>query len=515
MIELNKETVCVSESKITAFSQAYAEADIIVPDVKPDIARILQVDADAIILNKSCNKDRVTVEGKVQLNILYVGDDNNVKSIVSSQAFSQLLDAKGALEGMSIELESDIENVDYSIVNSRKISVKVLIGLDVKVSMPIDVDLVTNVMGDDSFEILRNSISPYSVVVRTEEELSIREKLEIPSGKPSIASILKLDAKVTSKDIKLVSGKLIVKGMLSVTTLYLGEMEENNIQSMEHEIPFTEIVSAEGADEDMKASMQFAVKAIFYEVDEDSDGDSRIIVLEVALNACAKVSKVVSVDVIEDVYSVNMPLLVSRSNTTIDRIVADNKEQVTLKDVASMPRDLPEIMQVYNVITKPYLGNARIENNKIIVEGVIDSYILYLSTNEQSPLYTYKHEQRFCQHIDIDGIDENMQCDINLDMEHISYNISMGWEVDLRYILCINATVISQDKINYVTGVTVSEDEILQLKPSCCIRIYFVKNGDRMWDIAKRYHTTAEKIMTANEMTSEIDLISGKQILIP
>jgi len=515
MIELNKETVCVSESNINAFSQAYAEADIIVPDVKPDIARVLQIDANAIILNKSCSTDRVTVEGKVSLNILYVGEDGSVKSIVSSQSFSQLLDAKGALDGMSIELESDVQNIDYNVVNSRKISIKVLIGLDVKVSMPIEVDLVTAVTGDDSLEILHKSINPYSVVVRTEEELSIREKLEIPSGKPSIASILKLDAKVTSKDIKLVSGKLIVKGTLSVTTLYLGEMEENNVQFMEHEIAFTEIVSAQDADEDMTAYMQFDVKDIFYDVDEDSDGDSRVIVLDVVLNACAKVCRAVSLDVIEDVYSVNMPLLVSKDNAKIDRIVADHKAQVTLKDVASMPRDLPEIMQVYNLITKPYLSNTRVENNKIIVEGVIDTHILYLSSNEQSPLHTYKHEQKFSQHIEIDGVDDSMQCDISLDMEHISYNIGMGSEVDLRYILCINATVISQDNINYVTGVAVSEEDILQLKPSCCIRIYFVKKGDRMWDIAKKYRTTIEKIMTANDMTGEMDLISGRQILIP
>ena len=43
-------------------------------------------------------------------------------------------------------------------------------------------------------------------------------------------------------EIKVAQGKLIIKGTLCVTTLYLGDMDENVMQFMEHEFAFTEII---------------------------------------------------------------------------------------------------------------------------------------------------------------------------------------------------------------------------------------------------------------------------------
>ena len=57
------------QAAITAFSQAYTEADIIVPDIKPDIAKVLQVDANAVVTSKECQTDKI-VASKVSINIL-------------------------------------------------------------------------------------------------------------------------------------------------------------------------------------------------------------------------------------------------------------------------------------------------------------------------------------------------------------------------------------------------------------------------------------------------------------
>lgn len=514
MIEYQQEPICVSEAAITAFSQAYTEADIIVPDVKPDIKKVLQVDANTVILSKECENDKITVEAKVGLNILYIGEDDTVKSINSTQNFTHYIDAKGAMSGMEIELEGDVENIEFETINSRKISVRTLIGLDARVVMPLDIKVITDVSGG-TFETLRKKINPYNVISRVEENMPVREKLEIPAGKPSIANVLKIDGRVKGSEFKVAANKLIIKGTLCVTTLYLGDMDENIIQFMEHEMPFTEIIDAPGTDEGMAADVDLLVNEMSYDIEEDSDGDSRILIADANVNVVGRVSQQNELDIIEDIYSTEENLCVAKSTAMLDRMVADNKVQITLNETASIPDDMPEIIQVYNVITKPFLSNTRVEGGKIVVEGIIDTYILYLSDDIECPIYTYKHEQKFSQYIDAENVSDDMFCDARIDVDNVSFNIGLGREIQLRFILSIGAKVICTDKIEYVNDVTVSDEIAEAVKPKCSIKIYFVQKGDRLWDIAKKYKTTTDKIKSVNDITEDAELIIGKQIIIP
>ena len=42
-----------------------------------------------------------------------------------------------------------------------------------------------------------------------------------------------------------------------------------------------------------------------------------------------------------------------------------------------------------------------------------------------------------------------------------------------------------------------------------------MKQGERLWDIAKQYRTTVDAILTANELNEEAAAAVGKLLLIP
>ena len=44
--------------------------------------------------------------------------------------------------------------------------------------------------------------------------------------------------------------------------------------------------------------------------------------------------------------------------------------------------------------------------------------------------------------------------------------------------------------------------------------IYFVKKGDSLWDVAKRYGVTVESVMRGNDMEDET-LSGGERLFIP
>ena len=514
MTELNKEVICIGEKSIPLFSQAYCEADVIVPDVYPDIAKVIQVSSTAGITDKVSSNDRITIDARAEIVILYLGDDENVYSISANQQISHLMDAKGAKEGMYTEAEISVDNIDYTILNSRKMNVKVLMGIDVNALEDVTATLCTSMTTDENYEILNQSITPYKTVSRVYEQLCIREKLELPGGKPSIEKILRVDACIRNKEYSLSTNKMIVKGTILVSTVYCSDTD-GKIHCAEHEVPFTEIIAMQDVNEDMKAKLKLCVNRIFYKPEADLDGDSRCIVLECIITANAKACCQFNTNVVRDVYCTGYPINIECENTTVTRLVSENSDRVSLKDIVTLGEDTPDITQIFNVSPRAYLANAKIENKKVIVDGIIETDIMYVSAQSSSPINTHTHQQSFSHTIDVSEAREDMICDVHIDVVRSSYTISLGKEIDLRFVLQIDTDILSNDKTECITELKRDESQTYNPRKSYCIKIYFAKQNDNLWSIAKQHRITKEALMEINNISSDSDIFDGRQLMIP
>ena len=47
------------------------------------------------------------------------------------------------------------------------------------------------------------------------------------------------------------------------------------------------------------------------------------------------------------------------------------------------------------------------------------------------------------------------------------------------------------------------------------IAVYFVKDGENMWDIARNYHIKTDAILSANGLEEEYSLTCGEKLIIP
>ena len=68
--------------------------------------------------------------------------------------------------------------------------------------------------------------------------------------------------------------------------------------------------------------------------------------------------------------------------------------------------------------------------------------------------------------------------------------------------------------VNAVNEITVSEDKPKQKDTDYALRLYFADDGESVWEISKRYNTSAAAIMAENELDGGSDTVSG-MILIP
>ena len=516
-LELVKETAKVSRIIGKESAKTIVENDIIVPDVKPDIARILVLDGDVYISGSEAAQGRVLVNGSIRYKILYTADDQelSIRSINASSRFDYSLDMPDVKQGMKCRIKCDIEHIDYEILNGRKVNVKTVLNVEAKVSQELEQLIAYDLAGSENVRVLKDNFTMIRYTGSGGVDSTIRETMEVPAGKPAIREILRCDVKVSGKDYKIDENRIIAKGELNVSTLYLADDAAGSIQFMEHEVPFVQPVELPGISENAVCSVEYGILGTEYEAVENGDGELRSLRIETALNLSAEGFYKSETQVIADAYSLNARLILDKGRLKMEDIASENKEQVVLKEIINVGEESPAISEVFNVLCKPGLSGYKIAEDRVIIEGYVGGRILYLADNAEQPVTCVEREIPFKHAAAAKGLAPDASCDIGLDIEHSSYSIISPREVELRLVLGVTSRVVRQVEVPVIERIAESpmEERKSGVRPS--IVIYFAQPGDNLWKIAKRYLTTTEEIIKLNNLAESDAISPGQQVIIP
>lgn len=513
-VKLQKEHVKLSEVICSRTCQTTAECDIIVPDVKPDVLKVLRVSSEAVITQKNVQADKVYLQGIIRTDILYIPDGNvlgKVKSISTTSDFSHFIDAKGAKPGMNLSAEAECESAEHTLVNSRKLNIRNKINMSIKVTSVCEVDIATGIDGDEPIEVKSENLKLCNSCCDAERDIIIRERLDVPSGKPDIGEILRFSAKPVSGELRLLDGKAVVKGELKLCTLYCGTDEDSSVQCMEHTVPFTEILEIDGISENMSGEIDYTVKNIYSEICRDSDGDKRILGVEITLCANVKTSEIIECQILRDAYGLSREIKTETSSYNIEQLIDTVFAQTAQKESVCVPDYLPDIHQVCDCSAVPNIENIMVENGKVAVSGYITCTVLYLTSEQDTPISGFSHVLPFSHTFDIPGITENSMCDAKADMEHLDYTITSPRNIEIRSIVAISLKAVNTSESQLISMIDYDPDASKMCLPSMII--YFVQKGDTLWNIAKRYRTTPDAIIANNGPEKDF-LKAGNRIYI-
>ena len=260
-MSLIKEEIKTNELICQKVTQTMVEGDVIVPDTKPDVNKILDVSGNVSITAKSIQQDRIFIQGVVRFTALYLPDfseNSRLQSLKVSQEFNHTIDCRGARPDMQLVCEPSIESFDHTVINSRKVNLRSMLSLGVKVTKPLFLSIANGVEGDESIALRQERIRLMSGTEASDCQIILREQLEFPSGKPTIGEILKITAEPKSTELCIMDGKAVAKGEVRVSSLYNNE-DDNTVQFMEHVIPFTEILNIDGALEGMEGEIDYSL----------------------------------------------------------------------------------------------------------------------------------------------------------------------------------------------------------------------------------------------------------------
>lgn len=510
-MEIIKKNIIINRPVKCAATEIGTDCDIIVPDIKPDILKILQVDGTAVVCDTELLEGRLLINGMIHLNILYLPDrdDEKIKAIETTCDFSTRVDKPEFMPDMQAWAEAETQKIDFQVLNSRKLRIKTIVKIDYEVSEQAPVSLAVGTEDEDS-EVLVTPIELMSLVDLKRSGFSVREDFELPPGHSAVDEILKSDVKICDTEYKVVGERAVVKGVVSLSCLYLDTA--CLIKSCDFEVSFTEIFDLTDADEETLCDISYFVKDVSLRAEADSDGDMRILAMECEIGVKIVATQKIQTEILVDCFSPGKKTEIEKSSMELEKMVSSGFSQTTVREIVSAPSACPDILGIYNVFATPVVEKTEIANDKILVSGDISCCILYIANSEETPVYSMKKNIPFNFNVDTPGSNSSMDLSIDLKLTHTSFSLNPANEAEIRFILSASARVFEKNNMELIDEITVSEQDENRKKG---IVLYFVQKNESLWDIAKRYFVSQKEILTVNNLDENAAVCEGMRLLIP
>ncbi len=514
--ETVKEKVVIDQKIGKETTQILLEGDIIVPDVKPDMSVLLQTEAKISVDKAEQSNERVNFMGRLDIQVLYLAkaSENPIHSMSATTTIDDFVNMEGLTKDMWTDVKMDIANMEYKVINDRKINYRAVVDVNVTAETSQSHDIVVDISEVPSNQLQKTVLNLNRRIETLNEKFIAKDEFQIPSGKPNIREILLNSMDISNKDVRVGNGKVNINGEIVLTTLYRGDNENSIIDFAELEIPFNANFEMPNVRDDMLADVNLSIADQYIQVRQDEDGEDRVIEVEVSVNAMLKISCQDALEILEDAYCINQNLEICKTPIRYPKLICHNKNQTPIKEIVTLQENCPDILQIFKANGTPYVHEARIIDDKVVVEGAIDATVMYVAQSDESPFYSYNCMIPFMQVIETKGAKENMDVSMDLSLDHISFNMLSGRDMELRFLLSFNTNVIEELEANIISDIEFNEMDKTQLNNMPGMTIYVVQNHDNLWKIAKNYNTSIDELLAVNEVENPNKIYPGQKLLI-
>ena len=479
------------------------DVEFTMPDYCPDIARVLKCRVTPWVSSRSVNGSSMSVEGRATVTLIYADADGNLCSYSYESPFNRAVDLGGVTDAnCTAFVRAKPEYVNCRAVTPRKVDVHGALTLRVRVTCRRVSDILTDLDSSD-MQLLRGSAPATTPMAAAEKYMMVEEELELDPNQPAIRSLLRCDARALSSECKIISNKAVVKGELLVEALYCPE-EGGKPEKLEASIPLSQIVDIDGVNESCDCEASLEVASLELKPRTGMAGEARTISL--SAKVCVSLQAFCNADlpVIFDAYSTRFETAVERKEIAFEKMILGVNESFLCKK--SLEFADGELAGVADVWCDSQVTGVRHEDKTLVIGGTVMICILGYD-GEGAPVYferpvdyEYRKEMEDCPAL--------MRCEPQIDAVASACTLSAGAE------LHITAAVFNVTKVPLVVSVEVKEDAPKQREEDLALMIYYADAGEKVWDIARRYNTSADEISLVNELDSDA-LPDKRMLLIP
>jgi LysM repeat protein len=513
-LELIKEYLEVDQEVRRFTTQTIIEENVIVPDYKPDIEKVLSVRGDIHVNNKVIEGEKFFVEGMVDCKVMYQALEEGVKlqHINMEIPFSHWIEVEEEGDIQAI-VQTRMEYIDYELVNTRKLNIRGVLGMQGKFTKKEQYPLLNNIKGLEDMQMLRNWVKITTIADKASEQAMVKEQINL-EDMPQVIEIIKTQARVLEKEIKVTEGRIMINGSVEVEIIYIGEAEENqSIEYVEYQLPLAHFLELPGITEDMEYQLNFNVEDILTQVQTNEEGVFNIIDIEAIVDIKGTIYQDHDVESIVDAYSPSIQTNLHKEKINCQEMVLNEKTKTIVKEKISTSIEQEGIDDVLSIEGIVKVTEAQRLDDQWIVEGLVEIEMLYRIIGEQEGYESIKKEIPFRQGFELDTENE-VYGDVSANIHHLGYQLLSADEIELKVTLDIQCQIFKPVIFHAINDIEELSEIMEEESKEAKISVYFKQPNDSLWEIAKRYRITIEEVLSQNDIPDQDNIPNFKPIII-
>ena len=510
-MELIKKEIRTSVIGKTVPYQFVLNDDFNVPDASRDVDRVLTGEGIVRISEVKRVENYVRVAGTLQFKILCVCSQSapGLEMLEGSRPFEEMIYTEE--EGGEYVVQPERVDFTPSLVHSRKLGVRAMIELSLHTETSSGEQITTDVDSGKKLLKKQRELEPLELFLGKRDVCRIKEEVQLPGTRENIGTLIWQDVSVAGMDTRLAQDALLLSGELQVFCIY--ESQEGKLDWTEQNVPFESRVECPGVDETMYHHVYRSLGDTHVEARMDGDGEMRALGIEAAVDLRILVYREEKLTLLEDVYSLDEVCRPAVEEKILEELVMQNHFKNKITEHLDIPELREEILQICHAWGMLQTENLEVTEGGIRLEGILHIHFLYIKADDAVPFGVWQGMVPVSCLVESGQGGPDMRYDVTCNAEQTSVSLAGSGEVEVKAVLAVQSFFRRPVKTGVITDLefTPLDEEARAKIPG--IAGYIVKDGEDLWDLAKRYLTTVDSIREMNGLSSG-EVKPGDKILI-
>ena len=506
-MDFNMEKQGVNRMEIVyeASAEQPVDCDVTLPDYCPDIMRILRCTITPGIATAGASGDRITAEGTAVVRVIYVSDSGRISCYEQTVPFSKSVNVSGLGEDVCVRAAASTQYCNCRAVNQRRADIHGCIAISFTVTAIKKQEILCGVNGA-GVQLKKKSMKVSDMICRLEKMFVLNEVKELDEDSPAVLRILHTRACARVSEVKAITNKILLKGEVWGKITYC--TEEGQVCCVEHTMPISQIIEAEGIDENTNNCVHLDVCSFETVPKADSTGEMKLMDITARVTAFVTACCEKELETVCDAYSTEYEADCEKQMMSLETLSGTFSDICLCRGTIEAPEAVADITDVWctGVTEKAFIVSGNVK-----ISGSLSLCVLYQSADSQPCMAEKAIDYEYERDVSIQGA--NARCEPWVYPGECVASAGASGKIEIKAEINISAEIyeVSEDRI--ISNITVDESKARQ-STAAALTIYYSEEGESVWNIARRYNTTVEAVMNENNLDSET-VGSRRMLLIP
>ncbi len=495
---MKSNTLALKDILFEECKENITECEAAIPDYYPEVFRIVRTQSQPLIQKTAQSGDKTVVQGVVIHSVLYVPEDGKgLCSFTQKCPFTCAYESDA--EGLFIA-SAKAQYVSCKLSTPRKAVIKAVLGVKLTVLGKREIPLFKPEQPGILSKLFEAEVS--CPVTQGQKLFKINGEQEI---KDNVGAPLYTTAIPFIKEVRVINGKTIVKGEMQIKTLYVTHSDE--VKEFIFTTGFSQIT-------DTPDSCEGDLAQVFVNI---CDTDARLCAAEsenasaieydITAQVQALICRKTNTQLATDCFCVNYETEMQRQTARFTHICGAIEGSTRVQSKLSFADG---ILRAVDACSTVRVDTCAHENRILRIAGSIETRIIYI--NGENELQSTERAIPFDAEYATEDI-KNLTCRPEGYVTGCSIIPSGESEAQISLTLFAFGYLEKQINCEYISKVNILTDRPKATDSLPALSLYFAKKGEAVWEIAKSYNISPERIKALN--SCEDILSEDKRLLLP